>query len=114
KIDEVSAQDQFAAPHLVEHAFNVVKKKRNALVSEHRGGTLDRVERPKDAVDKPAIVPGLLHFQNGCLQIVEQLKRLFFENRCVCSALPRHPSTFFTTPRSCSCLNGLIIQPVAP
>src|ERR1017187_2953717 len=95
----------------VESRFQAVRKASDVVESEHRARSFDGVESPESPPDHFGVVALLIQFQQRRFQFGEQLACFFLECLFV---LIDHPSTLFTTARSCAGANGFTIQPVAP
>ena len=60
------------------------------------------------------VVGGLLQVEQRRLQLDQQVRGFLAERSGRDRMVAHQPSTFLTTPSSCSCWNGLTIQAVAP
>src|SRR5512139_1387590 len=65
----------------------------------------------KHSSDKFLVIRNFFQLEQGRFKLSEKFLGFFSERL---SLSVHHPSTFLTTARSCSGLNGFTIQPVAP
>ncbi len=111
--DQPGARGDLALADPVERGFDVMGEARDAVEAEHRARSLDGMQRAERAVDQSPVARRALEIEQRAFELLEQLvglvaKRLRGIDR------GHAPSTFLTTATSCSCWNGLVIQPVAP
>src|SRR6185437_1467933 len=104
---------RLAAPHAVERAFEFVREGGDLVEAEHRAGALDGVQGAKGGVDEVAVAGIAFEVEQRLFEPFEQVRSFLAEDVCGVGG-SAHPINFFTTLRSCSCLNGLVIQAVAP
>ena len=101
----------FANP--IKRALEFVGESGDLLEPEHRARALDRMEGAKRRVDEIVITGSLLEIEQRLFELLEEFRGLLAEDFGGISVFV-HPKNFFAAARSCSCLKGLVIQPVAP
>src|ERR1035438_5921786 len=111
EIDQVGSGLELSIAQPVECRFEIVRKGRDVVEAEHGTRSLNRVQSPESPPDHLAVVAPLIQLQQRRFQFREQLARFFLKRLLI---LVDHPSTLFTTARSCWVANGFTIQPVAP
>jgi hypothetical protein len=111
--DQIGIGRGFAFAHAVEGALEFMGEGGDLLKAEHGAGALDRVQGAEGAVDQVAVVGRALEIEQGGLELLEQVGGFLAEDLRGIGAVG-HPSNFLVTAISCSCLKGLVIQPVAP
>jgi hypothetical protein len=111
--DEFGARLGLALAHAVEGAFEFVREGRDFLEAEHGARALDGVQGAEGGVDEVAVAGRGFEIERGLFEFLEEFGGLLAEDL---GGVGRgaHRISFFTTAMSWSCLNGLVIQAVAP
>src|SRR5258708_7812843 len=111
--NEILIWPDLALAHPVKGGFEFMREVGNVVEAEHRARPLDGMQRAEGGVDKLSVIRTKAEIQQGSFQGVEQFAR--FLSKYLGGIQCRHDrASLLTTARSCSCLNGLVIQPVAP
>ena len=97
----------------IERALEFVGERGDLLEPEHRARALDRMEGAKRRVDEIVVAGRLLEIEQSLFELLEEFRGLLAEDVGGIGVFV-HPKNFFAAARSCSCLKGLVIQPVAP
>ena len=111
--DEILIRPDFAFADPVEGCLEFVREGCDGVEAEHRARTLDGMQRAEGRVDKLLVVGTDAEIEQRAFEHVEEFTGFLPEDFSrIQSAHDR--TSLLTTASSCSCLNGLVIQPVAP
>ena len=98
EIDQVGGGGKLSVAQTVEGRFQIVGEARDVVEAEHRARSFNGMESPEGPPDDFAVVAVLIQLEERRFQFDEQLAGLFLESLLI---LVNHPSTLFTTARSC-------------
>src|ERR1035437_9671143 len=111
--DQRAACHQLAFAHPIERGLDMVGEGGDPIETEHRAGTLDRVQGTERGVQQIGVLRRRLQVEQRLLELLQQLRR-FLAVGVGGIGLAHAPSNLRITATNWSCWNGLVIQPVAP